>query len=107
MLVSAEFLNDVLNKNIPVSVDPIHVNLIMHNPESLSSDMVDLSHVLTRFSMLNDHSAVQVVAGRIRNMIVASRTAGKISVFVCPPPLYCFCPVCWSVRLSDGLFAPS
>ncbi|KAH3754076.1 hypothetical protein DPMN_188735 [Dreissena polymorpha] len=36
----------------------------MHNPESLSSDMVDLIRVLTRFRVLNDRSTVQVVAGR-------------------------------------------
>ncbi|KAH3806962.1 hypothetical protein DPMN_135292 [Dreissena polymorpha] len=36
----------------------------MHNPESLSLDMVDLSHVLTRLSVLNDRSTVKVVAGR-------------------------------------------
>ncbi|KAH3887501.1 hypothetical protein DPMN_011518 [Dreissena polymorpha] len=47
MWVSAEFLDE----NIPVRVDPIPVNLIiMHNPESLSSDMVDLSNVLARLS---------------------------------------------------------
>ncbi|KAH3754068.1 hypothetical protein DPMN_188727 [Dreissena polymorpha] len=37
----------------------------MHNPESLSSDMVDLIRVLTRFRVLNDRSTVQVVAGRV------------------------------------------
>ncbi|KAH3812484.1 hypothetical protein DPMN_140918 [Dreissena polymorpha] len=55
--------------------------LIVHNPESLSSDMVDLSHVLTRLSVLNDCSTDQVVAGRVSSMIIASRTAGNKSVF--------------------------
>ena len=43
--------------------------------------MVDLSHVLTRLSVLNDRSTVQVVAGRVSNIIIASRTAGNKSVF--------------------------
>ncbi|KAH3822462.1 hypothetical protein DPMN_124241 [Dreissena polymorpha] len=53
----------------------------MHNPESLLLDMVDLSHALTRLSVLNDRSTVQVVAGKVSNMIIASRTAGNKSVF--------------------------
>ena len=55
--------------------------LIMHKSESLSSDIVDRSHVLARLSVLNGRSTVQVVAGRVSNMIIASRTAGNKSVF--------------------------
>ena len=45
----------------------------MHNPESLSSDMVDLSHVLTRLNVLNDRSTVQVVGAGL--IIRSSPTA--------------------------------
>lgn len=55
--------------------------IIMHNPESMSSDIVDLSHVLTLLRVFNDNSTVQVVASRVKNLIIASRTAGNKSIF--------------------------
>ena len=45
--------------------------LIMPHPDSLSSDMVDLSHVLTRLIVLNDLSTVQVVAGRVSSVVLS------------------------------------
>jgi len=45
--------------------------LIIHSPDSLSSDMVDLSHVLTRLIVMSDLSTVQVVAGRVSSVIIA------------------------------------
>ena len=45
--------------------------LIIHSPDSLSSDMVDLSHVLTHLIVLNDLSTVEVVAGRVSSVIIA------------------------------------
>ena len=55
--------------------------LIIHSPDSLSSDMVDRSQVLTRLIVLNDLSTVQVVAGRVSSVIIAWRTGGKTSIF--------------------------
>jgi len=45
--------------------------LIIHSPDSLSSDMADLSHVLTHLIVLNDLSTVEVVAGRVSSVIIA------------------------------------
>jgi len=44
----------------------------MPHPDSLSSDMVYLSHVLTRLIVLNDLSTVQVVAGRVSSVVLSS-----------------------------------
>ena len=52
-----------------------------HSPDSLSSDMVDLSHVLTHLIVLNDLSTVEVVAGRVSSVIIAWGMAGESSIF--------------------------
>ena len=49
--------------------------LSIHKPESRLSDIVDLSHFLTIRSVLNDLSTVYAVAGRVKIISKASRTA--------------------------------
>ena len=46
----------------------------IHKPETRSSDIVDLSHVST-LRILNDIYTVHVVAGRVKRISKASRTA--------------------------------
>ena len=43
--------------------------LIKHSPESRSSDMAVINHVLTLLNVLNDLSIAQVVADRVNKVI--------------------------------------
>jgi hypothetical protein len=49
----------------------------MHIPLSLSSLIADRNHVLTRLNVLNEHSAIQLVAGRDKNISKATAILGK------------------------------
>jgi hypothetical protein len=49
----------------------------MHKPDSLSSVIVDRSHVLTLLSVLKERSIEQVVAGRASAVRMADRIDGK------------------------------
>jgi len=62
--------------------------LIMHNPDSLSSLIVDLNHVLTLLNVLNERSIVHVVAGVANAIQSAVWIAGKRTL-------------CWSKSISD------
>jgi len=62
--------------------------LIMHSPDSLSSLIVDLNHVLTLLNVLNERSIVHVVAGVANAIQSAVWTAGKRTL-------------CWSKSVSD------
>ena len=44
----------------------------MHSPDSRSSEKVDLTHVFTRLSVLNDLSTLLVVTGRVKAMVKPS-----------------------------------
>jgi len=60
----------------------------MHNPDSLSSLIVDLNHVLTLLNVLNERSIVHVVAGVANAIQSAVWIAGKRTL-------------CWSKSISD------
>jgi len=60
--------------------------LIMHSPDSLSSLIVDLNHVLTLLNVLNERSIVHVVAGVANTIQSAVWTAGKIPDWGCKYP---------------------
>jgi hypothetical protein len=49
----------------------------MHIPFSLSSPIVDRNHVLTRLNVLKERFAVQLEAGRDKNISKATAIFGK------------------------------